>query len=117
MKETIVKYKKPIAAGVLILVLVLGYFYRDKWMGLFKKEEAASDGGSTSPSSGNSSGSSSGSSSTTIDKNKILKQGDRGEYVKELQRLLNEDAEKNHPTFFVLFVVEGVFCPKTELLL
>lgn len=115
MKETAIKYRKPIIAGVLLLVLVLGYFYRDKWMGLFSRDENPSTTDKVTSTS--SSTNSSSSSSNVIDKDKVLKRGDKGVSVEELQRLMNAELKNHTPTLLEYLVVDGVFGPKTEEML
>lgn len=109
MKKAIVKYKKPLMAGTILVILLLGYFFRDKWMGAFKKDVPAPN---TTPT--NTSNSGGGGSSSAINKDAILKKGDRGASVSELQRLMNEELKERTPTLLSFLVVDGIFGDKTE---
>jgi hypothetical protein len=108
MKEKLIQYQKPLlAAGLLVLLLVL-YFYRHK---IFKGTLLS---GSTVPVV-NSTGSSSSTPAAT--ENTILKKGSKGEQVRQLQILLNEEHKKNTPTFIPLLETDGIFGDKTEQML
>jgi hypothetical protein len=115
MKEIIQTYKKPIIGGVLLMVLLLGYFTREKWMSWLNigdsAKEYASNNSSSKPSS----------SSTTIDKTKVLSKGSKGASVKELQRLLNVEYDYQKTSGIVpiepKLAVDSNFGPKTESML
>ncbi len=105
MKEKLIQYRKPLlAAGLLVLLLVL-YFYRHK---IFKKSLAP-----TTPTPAvNGSPNSSNSSQETI-----LQKGSKGEQVRQLQFLLNQEHRKHAPTFIPLLEEDGIFGEKTEQML
>lgn len=117
MKNTIETYKKPIIGGVLLLVLLLGYFTREKWMawlniGYSAKEYTVNNSSSKKPSS---------STTDTISKTKVLSKGDKGASVAELQRLLNleYDYQKSNGTIPIepKLTPDKIFGPKTEAML
>jgi hypothetical protein len=115
MKETMQTYKKPIMGGVLLLILLLGYFTREKWMPWLNIGDSVNDYSKT-PSTSNSS-----SSSNTLDRTKLLSKGSNGASVRELQGLLNleYDYQKNKGTVPIepKLTVDGAFGPKTEAML
>ena len=114
MKDTAVKYKKPLIAIVLLGLLLLGYFTRDKWMSIFTKDSETSPGTGTNTTTTNAA-IVANTYDVTIDKNTVLKRGDNNESVKELQRLMNQDLQKNHtPTLKEYLVVDGAFGALTE---
>ena len=111
------EYKKPMIGGVLLLVLLLGYFTREKWMawlniGDSAKDYTANNSRSKKPSS---------STTNTISKTKVLKKGDKGVSVAELQRLLNVeyDYQKSKGTIPIepKLNPDKIFGPKTEAML
>ena len=108
MNKAIVKYKKPLIAGTILVILLLGYFFRDKWMGAFRKDAPTPN---TTPTNTNNSG---GGSSSAINRDTILKKGDRGASVSELQSLMNEELKERTPTLLSFLVVDGIFGDKTE---
>lgn len=110
MKKTISTYKKPIIAGVLLVLILIVYLSRDKIKALFTKTTVSS---SPKPIANN--------YSATVDKGKLLAKGSRGASVEELQRVLNKEwdyqkAQGTSPNIPKL-VVDGVFGPKTETML
>lgn len=115
MKETIKTYKKPIIGGVLLIVLLLGYFTREKWMAWLNigdsAKEYASNNSSSKPSF----------STATIDKTKVLSKGSKGTSVKELQRLLNVEHDYQKTSGIIpiepRLAVDSDFGPKTEAML
>lgn len=106
MKKTIIKYKKPLIAGLILAVLLLGYFFRDKLFSWTKKDNSTPTAPTTPTTSNN--------TSSGINKDVVLKQGDRGASVSEMQRLLNEELKQHTPTLLSFLVVDGIFGPKTE---
>lgn len=101
-------------AVALFALLLVGYFTREKWLPFFQKDEVSpsngvGQGGNTPPSTT--------ANSNTVDKTRVLKQGDRGEAVKELQRLLNGKHKSNPPQVIPLLVEDGIFGTKTEIML
>lgn len=110
------EYKKPIIGGVLLLVLLLGYFTREKWMTWLNIGDSAKDYTAT-----NSSSKPSSSTTNTISKTKILRKGDKGVSVAELQRLLNVeyDYQKSKGTIPIepKLTPDKIFGPKTEAML
>ena len=115
MKDTIQTYKKPIMGGVLLIVLLLAYFTREKWMAWLNIGDSVKDYTSTTSTSKPS------SSSTTIDKAKVLSKGSSGASVGELQRLLNleYDYQKSNGTVPIepKLNPDKIFGPKTESML
>lgn len=112
-KQPLMKNKKALAALAVLALLLVGYFTKEKWLPLFKKNAATTPtNGTTATNNTNSTNSSSGTSSnsTAIDKTVILKRGDNNNSVKELQRLIN--TKLNPP--LVKLVEDGVFGAKTE---
>lgn len=95
-------------AVALFALLLVGYFTRDQWMALFQKGEVVPS--NTNPGANN-------QPTTSVDKTRILKRGDRGASVKELQRLLNEKHRNNLPQNTPLLVEDGIFGSKTEQML
>lgn len=116
MKETMKTYKKPIIGGVLLIILLLGYLTRDKWMEWLGIGDSVSDYTNT-----NSSSKPSSTTTDTIDKSKVLSTGDKGASVRELQRLLNVeyDYQKANGTVPIepKLATDGVFGPKTQSML
>ena len=106
------QYRKPLGALVVLVILLGAYFTRDKWMPFFTKDS----GGPSSALNTTNKPSNSSTAANTIDKTKVLKQGDRGESVRELQRLLNIELKKG-TTFFLPLVEDGIFGPKTLAIL
>lgn len=110
------EYKKPIIGGVLLLVLLLGYFTREKWMAWLNIGDSTKDYTAT-----NSSSKPSSSTTSTINKTTILKKGDKGASVAELQRLLNVeyDYQKSKGTIPIepKLTPDKIFGPKTEAML
>lgn len=111
MQASFKKHKKPILAGLLLLLLFVGYFTREKWTSWFKLKSNTQDSPKPSYST----------ASTTINRTKVLKKGDRGVSVKELQRLLNLEYEyqKKHGTVPIepKLVEDQIFGAKTQAML
>lgn len=111
MQASFKKHKKPFFAGLLLLLLFVGYFTREKWMGWFKVDNGIKNNSKPSYST----------TSTTINRTKVLKKGDRGVSVKELQRLLNLEYEyqKKHGTVPIepKLVEDQIFGAKTQAML
>jgi hypothetical protein len=107
MREKLSQYQKPLlAAGLLALLLVL-YFYRHK---IFKGTLLSGSTAAVNP------GYNSSNTSTSTE-NTVLKKGSKGEQVRQLQLLLNEEHRKHTPTFIPLLEEDGVFGTKTEQML
>lgn len=107
--DTLKTYKKPLFAGVLLLLLILAYFQRDKIKALFSKS-TTTGGGTTSGGSNTTTTTNNTTTTTAINKDKSLSLGSKGQEVEELQRLIN----KNITPPMVMLVVDGNFGPKTE---
>jgi len=109
MKKNLIKYKKPLLAGVLLIVLLAAYGFKDKWLPFIIKPKASD---SKTPSTKNS------TISSNQDNNEVvLKLGSRGAKVSELQQLLNAKHRANLPQILDFLVVDGNFGPKTEFML
>lgn len=112
MKNKITEYKKPLAVVVVLAILLVGYFTRDKWMSFFTKSDT------TPPSNSNTGTNTTNTSTSTIDKAKVLKRGDSGASVMELQRLLNEELKRRIAKYglntLTHLTEDGQFGPITE---
>lgn len=105
------EYKKPMMAVALFALLLIGYFTRNKWIPLFTS-------GKVTPSSGTEGNKpTTKSTSTTLDKDRLLKKGDQGKEVKELQIILNEKHKANPHQILPLLETDGIFGAKTETML
>lgn len=112
-KTSLLKNKKALAALAVLAILLAAYFTKSKWLPFFQKKNDTPASGTTNNTgntSTNNTNTNSTSTSTTIDKATILKRGDSGPSVKELQRLINT---KLQPPLATL-VEDGEFGPKTE---
>jgi len=126
MKETLVQYKKPIAALVFIGLAILAYVFRNEWLAWFKPNPVVSTKNSenqnTQPPTSNSNSSTNSTSSTFINKDLTLSKGSHNNEVRALQRLMNEhhkymtDQGILAPPMPIL-EVDGVFGTKTEEML
>lgn len=105
MKEKLIQYRKPLLAGGLLVLLLVLYFYRHK---IFKK--------SFSPTTKTPAVNNNSSTSNTADKS-LLQKGSKGQQVRQLQILLNDEHKKHTPTFIPLLVEDGIFGTKTEQML
>ncbi|BDS10571.1 peptidoglycan-binding domain-containing protein [Aureispira anguillae] len=115
MKSSIKEYKKPLIGLGLIALVILIYATKEQWMNFFLPRGLSKDSNTpVKPSSTN-------TPSETIDRNQLLKKGDRGLSVQELQRLLNaeHDYQSQHGTVPIeaKLVVDQIFGAKTEALL
>lgn len=113
--------KKPIMAVALFAILIIGYFTRTQWMSLFTTSKLASNNGDSTTSSTTSSNKKP-SASTGIKKDLVLKQGDKNDSVKELQRILNLEhayqmQNSTAPPSLPILSTDGDFGPKTEAML
>jgi peptidoglycan hydrolase-like protein with peptidoglycan-binding domain len=112
MKEKIEENKTPLILGVLIVVAVLIYFYRNKLASVFLYGEGNA---TTSVDTGVVSNVVSSSNNSSDDT--ILKKGSTGEKVKTLQQLLNIKHGNNTPQILPYLVPDGQFGPATERML
>lgn len=111
--ETVTKNKKALAVVVLLVLALVAYFTKNKWMPMFSKDQTAPAPNTTNI------GSSSTSTNTTLataTDDTILKRGSKNDKVKELQQLLNQHLTSNFATYSPLtpLVVDGDFGSKTE---
>jgi hypothetical protein len=111
-------YTKQMMAAAFFAILIIGYFTKDKWINIFSSGKIASSNGGSSTSTN----SSSSSSSTGIKKDLVLKQGDRNDSVKELQRILNlehdyQTQNSTVPPSLPKLSTDSDFGPKTEAML
>lgn len=104
--------------GLILLVLVLAFITRQKWIPMLglnpmPKDSAAAPQASSKPSNT--------PSKDVLDQNKVLQQGDRGASVKELQKILNleHDYQTKQGTTPIeaKLTQDGIFGPKTKALL
>jgi peptidoglycan hydrolase-like protein with peptidoglycan-binding domain len=109
------KHKKTLGIVLILLLFGIGYLKRDTikgWLGISST--------ATLP-NGNSTNTGTNSSTTTNSRSQVLKRGDSGAAVKELQRLLNQHhkANRNHIQLipYELLIEDGIFGSKTEALL
>lgn len=119
MKAKIQEHKVPLIVGTLCFIVVLLYLYRDKLADFFLSRQNASNSPVNTGAVGNivSNGSNSNSnSSSAMNNDTVLKKGDRGDKVGELQVLLNKGLVKSNLSYAAL-VVDKSFGSKTESIL
>jgi peptidoglycan hydrolase-like protein with peptidoglycan-binding domain len=121
MKNKTQGISRNMALGIVAIIFVLGVL-------IWKKDAISealgikSNASTNNNQTGNTSTSSQGNAvNLTIDRNKILKYGDTGASVKELQRLLNQHHKSNRNQVELVpyesLVEDGIFGKKTEGLL
>jgi hypothetical protein len=116
MKEQIEKNKVPLIVGTLVLVAVLIYFYQNKLASFFLYGGAASNSNAVNTGAVSNTGSNSSNSSNsavTITNDTVLKKGDRGDKVGDLQVLLNKGLVKSNVGYATLGI-DNAFGSKTE---
>lgn len=114
MKENIQKHKVPLIVGTLIIVALLIYVYQNKLASFFLYPGANAPGSITTGAAVNTNVSnSSNNSSSSLTNDTVLKKGDRGDKVGELQSLLNKGLVKAGVGYATLAVDES-FGSKTE---
>ena len=114
MKENIQKHKVPLIVGTLIIVALLIYVYQNKLASFFLYPGANAPGSITTGAAVNTNVSnSSNNSSSSLTNDTVLKKGDQGDKVAELQVLMNKKMEDKNFGFAAL-TVDKNFGPKTE---
>lgn len=115
MKTKIQENKTPLIVGVIVLVAILVYVYQNKLACFFLYGGECSGDPINSGTSAvsNSGGSSSSNSNTAFTNDTVLKKGDKGAKVGELQDLMNKGLVKSGSSYATL-VVDNNFGPKTE---
>ena len=105
------KHKKTLGIVLILLLFGIGYLKRDTikgWLGISST--------ATLP-NGNSTNTGTNSSTTTNSRSQVLKRGDSGAAVKELQRLLNQHHKENRNQVqlipYELLIEDGIFGSKT----
>lgn len=114
MTKTFKKHKTTLMAGLVLVLCVAVYFYRDEIKSFFSKGSSLSSAGTTVASTSTPSIMSPSTTTNTSDTNDtVLKKGSQGQKVKELQVLINKRLEAANMGFPKL-VEDGIFGAKTE---
>jgi hypothetical protein len=111
MTKTLKKHKNTVVAGLVLVVFVLVYFYRDSLKSMFLKNSIST------PNAATVSTPSVSSPSSNLSNDTILKKGSSGEQVKRLQELLNIKHGNNKPQIIPYLKEDGNFGTLTEKML
>jgi hypothetical protein len=115
MKEIIQENKVPLIVGTLALIAVLIYVYQNKLAEFFLYRGETSKGAVNTGAVSNtvSNPSNNSNTATTMTNDTVLKKGDQGTKVGELQDLINKGLVKSNMAYATL-VVDKNFGAKTE---
>lgn len=115
MTKTLKKNKTPLIAGLILVLALVAYFYRDNIKSFFAKDALLTPSKpTTAVNTASTSGSNpSTSTNTSMTNDTVLKKGSRGAKVKELQVLINKGLKAKNMGFPNL-AEDGIFGAKTE---